>query len=86
MIWQDVVFAAGSVFFAISLLPTVFDRTAAVPRITSIPTAGTLVGFAVAQWSLGCRWAPCFELLTAAVWAWIAWRRAGAVLYGGRSG
>ena len=41
-----------------------------------------LVGFAVAQWSLGCRWAPCFELLTAAVWAWIAWRRAGAVLYG----
>ncbi len=76
MIWQDAVFAAGSAVFLAALLPTVVDSNAAVPRRTSLPTAITLVGFAVAQWSFGCRWAPCFELVTAGLWAWIAWRRA----------
>jgi hypothetical protein len=76
MNWQDLLLTAGSLFFTLALLPTIYDHTARVPRFTSVPTALWLVVFAITQWTLGLRLAPACELVCAGCWSFIAWRRA----------
>jgi hypothetical protein len=78
MSWQDLVLTAGSLFFSIALLPTVLDRSARVPRATSLTTAFWLVVFAATQWTLDLRMAPIFEVACAGCWLFIAARRAPA--------
>lgn len=76
MIWQDWVFTTGTLFFTVALIPTAIDERTIMPRYKSAPTAFWLAIFAVTQWTLGMRVAPICEVLCAACWAFIAWRRA----------
>lgn len=75
MIWQDAILTAGSVFFCLALIPTLRDRTASIPRFTSVTTALWLVAFAATQVTLGLRLAPVCEVVCAGCWAFIALRR-----------
>jgi len=76
--WQDLILTAGSLFFCLALLPTVYDRSARVPRFTSVTTAFWLVVFAAVQWTLDLRLAPACEAVCAGLWVFIAVRRAPA--------
>ena len=78
MNWQDLVLTAGSLFFCVALLPTVFNEGAVVPRFTSVTTALWLVVFAVTQWTLDLRLAPICEFVCAGLWTFIAVDRAPA--------
>lgn len=74
--WRNYLFAAGGVFFALSLWPVILDPKARVPRLTSVPTAAFLAAFAVSHWTLGWIWASITTSITALMWGWIAWRKA----------
>lgn len=74
MIWQDVVFSLGSIFFCVALIPTLRDRHARVPLFTSLTTAFWLVAFAAAQVTLGCLLAPACEMVCTFLWLLIAAR------------
>lgn len=76
MIWQDYLFTAGSVYFAISLIPTCADPRTTMPRYKSLPTALFLLAFAYAQVTLGMVVAPACEVVCAACWGFLALRRA----------
>lgn len=72
--WQDLTFAAGSVVFALALLPTVLGRHK--PELsTSAVTAAVLAVYVGAFASLGLWWAAATDGLTTALWAVIAAQR-----------
>lgn len=76
MIWQDYVFTAAAGFFVLSLVPTMRDRAAAVPRLTSVPTAVFILALAATQATMGLVLAPVLEVCSAGCWLFIAARRA----------
>jgi len=75
MTWQEIVFSAGNVGFAVTLVPTLFDRRAYVPRLTSVPIAQLLACYVPAFASLGMPVAAVFTAFTVGCWTFIAWRR-----------
>lgn len=79
MVWQDTVLAVGSVGLLLTLLPTLADENAEVPRTTSIPTAMVLYLFAGTYSTMGFWASAGVSFLTASVWAAIAVKRAPAV-------
>lgn len=75
MAWQDLVFAVGSMIGILSLVPTLRDRTALVPRRTSL--ASFLLGslYAATFVTLGMWLSAVGSVVTAAIWFGIAsWR------------
>mgnify|MGYP001565123356 FL=1 len=76
MIWQDAVLLVGQVVLGLTLLPTL-RAGAPVPRLTSVPAAAVLFGFAVTFLSLGLYGATITSSFNAGTWLLIArWCRA----------
>lgn len=76
MTWQEVIFSVGNVGFALTLIPTMLNPQAQVPRTTSVPIAVILVLYVVAFASLAMPVAAFFVAATVGCWGFIAWKRA----------
>lgn len=74
MSWQDALFAAGQIAFAIALLPSVFGRDKPAAW-TSGATGAVLAMFAVAYASLGLTWAAASCAVCAATWLVLLWQK-----------
>lgn len=72
MIWQEIVFTAGSIVSMVVLAPTLTDRTATVPLGTSLPSA--LLGFiyGAAFVSMGLVFSAVGAFATGLLWSLIA--------------
>lgn len=70
--WQDYVFAGGTLLLSFGLFRLGFDRTTQVSRWTSVSSLLVLYAFAYAQWSLDLRWTCALTLLQAKGWFLIA--------------
>ena len=79
MIWQDLVFLAGSVFSIVVLAPTLKDRTANVPLGTSLPSALIGVVYGASFYSMGMAFSASGSLLTGVLWAAIATLRSPSI-------
>ncbi|WP_224333809.1 hypothetical protein [Haloprofundus halobius] len=72
MMWQDLIFLAGSVFSLLVLVPTVRDSTASIPLGTSLPSASLGVVYGTTFLSLGMTMSAVGSLLTCVMWGVIA--------------
>lgn len=72
MSWQDWSFFAASLFFCLSLIPTIRDPQARIPRSTSVPTALFILLCAATHVTLGLYLAAGMEALGAALWGYIS--------------
>ena len=79
MIWQDLVFLAGSVFSIVFLAPTLTDHTARVPLGTSLPSAALGVVYGASFYSMGMAFSASGSFLTGLLWAGIAVLRSPSV-------
>ena len=70
--WQDYVFALGSVGLAGTLIPTLLNSDASVPRWTSVPTAFVLYVFSATYLSMSFFFSAIVTVVTAVVWTLIA--------------
>jgi len=77
MIWQDVVFLVGGFVFAVLLVPTLRDREARIPRVSSFPTAVLLIGYSVTFVTLGLHLAALANVVGALAWFLIFIYRGG---------
>jgi hypothetical protein len=69
--WQDVVFAIGSLIFAMALVPSI--RSTDKPALgTSLPTTLILYVFSMTYFSLELYYAAIVTLGTATLWAILA--------------
>ncbi|WP_254544432.1 hypothetical protein [Halomarina pelagica] len=72
MMWQDLIFLAGSVFSLFVLVPTLRDSMANVPLGTSAPSATIGVIYGLTFLSLGMTLSAAGSLLTGVMWSLIA--------------
>ena len=72
MMWQDVVFLAGSVTSLLVLLPTLRNPMANVPLGTSLPSALLGCVYGAAFLSMGMTLSASGSLLTGVTWSLIA--------------
>lgn len=72
MSWQDILISIGTLIFLISLLPTLFNRNAKVPLLTSVPTFIILFLFAYTFFTLELYFTMIADILTGTVWLLIA--------------
>ncbi|MFC6724276.1 hypothetical protein ACFQE1_07795 [Halobium palmae] len=72
MMWQDLVFLAGSVFSLLVLVPTLRDSMANVPLGTSAPSATLGLVYGATFFSLGMTLSAAGSLLTGVMWSAIA--------------
>lgn len=72
MMWQDLIFLAGSVFSLVVLVPTLRDRMAHVPLGTSIPSATLGIVYGTTFFTLGMTMSAVGSLLTGLMWCLIA--------------
>lgn len=72
MMWQDMVFLAGSVFSMFVLLPTLRDRMANVPLGTSVPSATIGLLYGGTFFTLGMTFSAAGSMLTGFMWALVA--------------
>lgn len=79
MIWQDLVFLAGSVFSIIVLAPTLKDHTANVPLGTSLPSALIGVIYGASFYTMGMAFSATGSMLTGVLWAAIATLRSPSI-------
>lgn len=68
MAWQEWIFSIGNVVFLVTLIPTMLNKKAYVPRLTSIPILAMLACYAGAFASMRMYIACAFCVFT--VWAW----------------
>jgi len=69
--WQDWVFANGTIFLIISAMRVVQDDRAVVPRLSSGLMSLVLACFTVAYWTLGLNVAAVMTLFQTILWWWI---------------
>jgi len=80
VIWQDVVFAAGSLVFVAALVPMVRAKNPP-PLSSSLSTGTVLVAFVACYATLGSFWlATATTALTAGLWLELARQRLSVVL------
>lgn len=72
LMWQDIIFLAGSIFSLLVLAPTLWDRTANVPLGTSFPSAIIGLVYGTAFLTLGMPLSAAGAFLTGVVWSFIA--------------
>ncbi len=72
MMWQDLVFLAGSIFSLVVLVPTLRDSMASVPLGTTAPSAVIGLVYGVTFFSLGMTFSGVGSLLTGVMWSSIA--------------
>lgn len=75
MMWQDLVFLAGSVFSLLVLVPTLRDSMASVPLGTTVPSAAIGLVYGATFFSLGMTLSGVGSLLTGVMWSFIAFLR-----------
>ena len=82
MMWQDLVFLAGSVFSIAVLAPTIRDPTARVPLGSSVPsmTVGAVYSFTYA--TMGMTFSAAGSAGVATMWSLIACYRSPGPLTG----
>lgn len=85
MMWQDVVFLAGSVFSLLVLVPTLRDSMANVPLGTSLPSAAIGIVYGLAFLSLDMLLSAGGALLTGVMWSLVAALRSPSP-FGGTDG
>jgi len=71
MMWQDLVFLAGSVLSIVFLAPTVRDVTANIPLGSSVPSMTIGAIYAVTYATMGMRFSAFGSLGVAAMWSLI---------------
>ena len=71
MTWQDLVFGAGQLMFAIALFPALASP-AKPPRFTCVLTVAVLLAFAGTFSSLGLWWSMSTSLACGALWIVLA--------------
>lgn len=72
--WQDFVFTAGNIVFALSLIPSI--RSPHKPALgTSIPTAAVLGAFAVCYATLNLWFSTFTAIVIGILWGVLAWQR-----------
>lgn len=67
MIWQEVVFLVGGIAFAMALIPSVIGPMKPAPA-TSALSAGILLTYIVAFWTLGQEWSALGAAASAVLW------------------
>lgn len=72
MIWQDIVVGTGTIVFLISLMPTLMNKNAKVPLLTSLPTAIVLYVFSLTFLTLRLYFSSSIQFLTATAWLMIS--------------
>ncbi|WP_240147422.1 MULTISPECIES: hypothetical protein [Halorussus] len=72
MMWQDLVFLAGSVFSLVVLVPTLRDSMANVPLGTALPSATIGFVYGTAFLTLGMTMSALGSVLTGVMWSLIA--------------
>jgi hypothetical protein len=76
MEWQEAIFALGSCTFMLALIPSIIERKP--PALsTSVTTGVTLALFSVAYMTMGFWYAGVASLITAVMWAMLAYQRIG---------
>lgn len=90
MMWQDLVFLAGSVFSLVVLAPTVAETEARVPLATSAPSALIGVVYGLSFFTLGMTFSAVGSFATGIMWSLICYLRSPSPLtslgIGGHSG
>ncbi|QCC59174.1 hypothetical protein NP511_12125 [Natrinema thermotolerans] len=71
MMWQDLVFLAGSVLSIVFLAPTVRDVTANIPLGSSVPSMTIGAIYAVTYATMGMRFSALGSLGVATMWSLI---------------
>lgn len=72
--WQDFIFTAGSIIFAIALMPSILSPHK--PAIaSSVMTGAVLYVFAATYLSLDLIFSACATLTTAAMWSILAFQK-----------
>lgn len=74
MIWQDLVFGAGQILFAVALIPALRNTTKP-PRVTCLLTGGVLCAFAFTFATLTLAWSAATSLVCGAMWLILAAQR-----------
>ncbi len=74
MTWQDLVFGAGQLLFAIALAPALASPTKP-PRFTCVLTGAVLLVFAGTFASLGFWWSTSTSLACGALWIALSLQR-----------
>lgn len=72
MMWQDLIFTAGSVFSIIVLMPTLKDRMATIPLGTSVPSAVIGLVYSTAFFTMGMTFSAAGSFATGVLWSLIA--------------
>lgn len=75
MMWQDLIFLAGSVFSIVVLTPTLRDSTARVPLGTSLPSALIGMIYGATFLSMSMSFSAAGSLLAGVMWSFIAYLR-----------
>ncbi len=76
MEWQEAIFALGSCVFMLALIPSIVEHKP--PALsTSVTTGMTLALFSVAYMTMGFWFAGASSLITAGMWAMLAYQRIG---------
>jgi len=74
MTWQDLVFSAGQLMFAIALFPALASPTKP-PRFTCVLTGAVLIAFAGTFASLAFWWSATTSLTCGSLWLVLATQR-----------
>ncbi|MFA9416089.1 hypothetical protein [Natrinema sp. HArc-T2] len=72
MMWQDLVFMAGSSLSIVFLAPTLRDSSARVPLGTSLPSMGIGFVYATTFFTLGMTFSAAGALAAGTMWSLIA--------------
>ena len=72
MMWQDLIFLAGSVFSLVVLVPTLRDSMANIPLGTTLPSATIGIIYGTTFFTLGMTMSAVGSLLTGIMWSLIA--------------
>ncbi|SDQ60118.1 hypothetical protein [Halopelagius longus] len=72
MIWQDLIFLAGSIFSLFVLVPALRDATTNIPLGTSLPSATIGIVYGTTFFSLGMTMSAAGSILTGLMWSIIA--------------
>lgn len=75
MMWQDLVFLAGSIFSLFVLIPTLRDSMANVPLGTTVPSATIGIVYGTTFFTLGMHFSAAGSLLTGVMWSLVAYLR-----------
>lgn len=74
MIWQDVVFAVGSIIFSLALIPSIKSRDKPALK-TSVTTGVVLTIFGVTYITLGLAFAAATTFVSSGLWLTLAVQR-----------